>query len=182
MPSKNNLQFESNEPAFLRRLRAQNSGNDTDRHERAIARPRKPKDAASLDEDAPTYVVEDSGDTLTKAEYDALMSGNGGKAGDAETPGVTGQSTSDEPEASGSLPAEEGVDDAERKKQAIMEAGKASKKRKVAKVVGGEDDDDDDEPADEKDGNGNNAPAAASKAAKKPKKKAKAIKLSFGDE
>lgn len=63
--------IESNEPAFLRRLRGEH-GRDSMRHEHPLARPRKQKTSEDKDEE-PTYVQEDSHDTISKAEYDALM-------------------------------------------------------------------------------------------------------------
>ncbi|KAK8220037.1 hypothetical protein M8818_000453 [Zalaria obscura] len=167
----------ANEPAFLRRLRAQNSGND-DRHERQIARPRKPKDAD--DDDAPTYVIEESNDTLSKEEYEALVSGKGDAGEGSGNTTVKGKSTQDEPKASGALPPDGETDaptsDGERKKQPA-EAGIGSKKRKVAKVakVVGRDDG-------EEENEKNDTSESVPKITKKPKKKAKAIKLSFGDE
>ena len=69
--TSSNNRADSNEPAFLRRLRAKHGGGDSARHERPLARPRKQvKDG---EDDQPTYVVEGSQDTLSKAEYEALM-------------------------------------------------------------------------------------------------------------
>jgi len=170
-----NLQYEANEPAFLRRLRAQNAGQGEDgRHERQIARPKRVKQ--DDEEDAPAYVVEDSNETLSKEDYEAMLKEQGktveAQAGgpaevdrsEEETLGIKGELTSDEPKASGALP-----DD--RKDAFIREATVGSKKRKAAKVVG----DDMEEPSTAQS-------PKDDRSSKKPKKKGKPIKLSFGDE
>lgn len=166
----------SNEPAFLRRLRAQNSGQD-DRHERPVARPQRLQ--KDTEDDDPTYVVEGSDETLSKAEYEALVSGkpkDGSETADGEFVGVTGEPEGSEPKASGALPdVEEDEAEAERKKKKRMvEAGAGNKKRKVAKVVGA-----DEEEGGKQDGDG---PKETKSVSKKAKKKGKPIKLSFEDE
>ena len=177
MPAKNNLQYEAQEPAFLRRLRAQNSGQSADgRHEQPVARARKPK--ADDEEDAPAYVDENSNETLSKAEYEALMKienkpVEGQSAGgtnvklatEDETPGVTGELTGTDPKAAGALPG------GEKKESSTKEATVGSKKRKFAKVIGNDDETQDDEQSQK--------PTTASK---KQKKKGKPIKLSFDEE
>ncbi len=125
---------ESNEPAFLRKLRSQHGGSDSARHERPLARPRKQvKDGEG--DDTPTYVVENSQDTLSKAEYDALI-----KAQYSEEKGGEGSFSSpkadskkfDNPDES-----EESAVDAVLAKQHVAAIG-ASNKRRLAKVVGDE--------------------------------------------
>ena len=163
----------ASQPAFLQRLRDQNSAiSSSGRHEQPIARAQRAKNPNNDDDDAPTYVVEGSSETLTKAEYEKLTSGDTDDAkdkfGDVKDM-VTGELTGDSPKASGALPDE---DDAPTRASVTVDAGKATKKRKVAKVVGGDD--------------GDEAPAKdTSKDESKPKKlkkKGKPIKLSFGDE
>lgn len=165
----------SNEPAFLRRLRAQNSGQD-DRHERPVARPQRLQ--KDTEDDDPTYVVEGSDETLSKAEYEALVSGkskDNSETADGEFVGVTGESEGSEPKASGALPdVEEDEAEAERRKKRMVEAGAGSKKRKVAKVVGA-----DEEEGGKQDGDEVKQTKSVSK---KAKKKGKPIKLSFEDE
>ncbi|OBW68632.1 MAG: NAD(P)-binding protein [Aureobasidium pullulans] len=166
----------ASQPAFLQRLRDQNSAiTASGRQEQPIARAQRAKKAGDDDDDAPTYVVEGSSETLTKAEYEKLTSGDGdveagvkSKFGDVKDM-VTGELTGDSPKASGALPEE---DDVPVRASATIDAGKATKKRKVAKVVGGEDEDET-STRDETKGESN---------PKKPKKKGKPIKLSFGDE
>lgn len=65
--------LESNEPAFLRRLRGEVGGQDTARHERAIPRPKKRKDLNNDEDDGPTYVDEDRNEVLNRSEYEALV-------------------------------------------------------------------------------------------------------------
>jgi len=178
MSKAKKLEYEANEPAFLRRLRAQNAGYGEDgRHERQIARPKRAKQ--DDEEDAPAYVVHDSNETLSKEDYEAMLKDQGkpvdGKTGgaakiqgteDEDTLGVKGELTGDEPKASGALP--DG-----RKDAPIKQATVGSKKRKAAKIVG----DDVKDPSDD-------LPFKDDPTQKKPKKKAKAksIKLSFGDD
>jgi hypothetical protein len=166
----------TSQPAFLQRLRDQNSAiSSTGRHEQPIARAQRAKNPNADDDDAPTYVVEGSSETLTKAEYEKLTAGDGNDAdekfGDVKDM-VTGELTGDSPKASGALPDED--DGGPARASVIVDAGKATKKRKMAKVVGGDD---------------NDADEATSKVSskdeskpKKLKKKGKPIKLSFGDE
>jgi hypothetical protein len=130
------------------------AGEDAARHERPVPRNKRLKQ--DEEEDAPTYVLEDSNQSLTKAEYEALLSGK-----DPDKLETTDGEKKEEAEASETAAKEQ------QPKDKITEVGKASKKRKAAKVIGGE------VAADvEKE----------SKPAKKPKKKAKAVKLSFGDD
>ncbi|KAK6002713.1 hypothetical protein QM012_001463 [Aureobasidium pullulans] len=167
----------ASQPAFLQRLRDQNSAiSASGRHEQPVARAQRAKKSGDDDDDAPTYVVEGSSETLTKAEYEKLTSGDGGEESDAKAKFgdvkdmVTGELTGDSPKASGALPDES---EAPARASATVDAGKANKKRKVAKVVGGDDDEDD---ANTKDTNKDESKP------KKIKKKGKPIKLSFGDE
>lgn len=163
----------ASQPAFLQRLRDQNSAiSSSGRHEQPIARAQRAKNPNNDDDDAPTYVVEGSSETLTKAEYEKLTSGDGddveSKFGDIKDM-VTGELTGDSPKASGALPDE---DDVPSRASVTVDAGKATKKRKVAKVVGGDDEDE----ATTKDTSKDESKP------KKLKKKGKPIKLSFGDE
>lgn len=166
----------ASQPAFLQRLRDQNSAiSSSGRHEQPIARAQRAKNTNNDDDDAPTYVVEGSSETLTKAEYEKLTSGDGDDAkdkfGDVKDM-VTGELTADSPKASGALPDE---DEAPARASATVDVGKATKKRKVARVVGGDDDDDGDEAK-------TNDTSKDESKPKKLKKKGKPIKLSFGDE
>ncbi|KAI4107099.1 MAG: hypothetical protein L6R37_001799 [Teloschistes peruensis] len=69
-----NLTYESNEPAFLRKLRGEYGGLDTARHQCQQLRPRKKRDAEEKDEDEPIYVHEGDPHTpISRADYDVLM-------------------------------------------------------------------------------------------------------------
>ncbi|KAH0285186.1 hypothetical protein M436DRAFT_40033 [Aureobasidium namibiae CBS 147.97] len=165
---------DASQPAFLQRLRDQNSAiSSSGRHEQPIARAQRAKNPNNDDDDAPTYVVEGSSETLTKAEYEKLTAGDAeddakDKFGDVKDM-VTGELTEDSPKASGALPDE---DEAPARASVTIDAGKATKKRKVAKVVGGDDEDE---------VTTNDTSKQESKP-KKLKKKGKPIKLSFGDD
>jgi Domain of unknown function (DUF4604) len=65
-----NLHYEKQEPAFLRRLKGETSG---DRRTVSVARPRKPR-LETGDDDGPT-IVDEEGENLTKQEYEALLQG-----------------------------------------------------------------------------------------------------------
>lgn len=163
-----NLSYESNEPAFLRKLRSEYQGGDSARHERPLARPRKHiKDGE--EDDQPTFVVEGSQDTLSKAEYEALM----GVVSDEKHEG--NEAVSDpQPGSKGEKPREcstEFSDDSTPAKQINASIG-ASNKRRFAKIVGNEDEG----PAESRDED-------SARITKKPKaKKAKKVKLSFAEE
>ena len=161
------LSYDSSLPPFLQRLRAQNTGygddGDPDRHQVPLARPKKAKNPD--DDDGPTF-VDESGETVSKADYERRLKGDvtGEETGD----NVTGELEGDgKPEASGALPA----DSKPRVEQKLTD-GAAIKKRKVAKVVGDEDED----------GSSKLEKDIAPKAVKKAKKKAKPIKLAFDDD
>jgi hypothetical protein len=158
------LQYDNSLPPFLQKLHAQNAGRgDQDRHERPLARPKRAK--AHDDDDEPT-VVDETGETVSKAELEKMASAAGGADEDVKTLGEE----SAEPKASGAL-----QDDAQRNDQKVTD-GTATKKRKVAKVVGEED-----ESKANDDVAGAREPGAK-KVIKKAKKKAKPIKLAFDDD
>ncbi|KAF2740185.1 hypothetical protein EJ04DRAFT_234591 [Polyplosphaeria fusca] len=159
-----NLSYDSAQPAFLQRLRGQVTGDGSGRHERPAPR-NKGTAKDDDDHDAPTYVLEESSQTLTKAEYDALVTG---KDPNEQQDGAVGVEKE----------AEAGTEDSNaakaESKDNIAEVGKTGKKRKLIKVVGEKD---------EKGGEttkGKEAKASDTKA-KRPKKKTKAVKLSFDD-
>ena len=110
-------------------------------------------------DDAPTYVLEDTNQSLAKEEYDALVSGQEAAEKDVSAPDASKEET----------------EEALQQKDKIAEVGAATRKRKAAKVIG-----------DGQDGvdqvAGKEAKSAGAKVIKKPKKKSKAVKLTFGDE
>jgi hypothetical protein len=115
------------------------------------------------EDDAPTYVMEDSNQSLTKEEYDALVSGKDAK--------------NDEPETSKEVAKELPTSKNSTAKDKIAGVGTTAKKRKAAKVIGEEQDTGDKDEDEDK-----NAKKTNTIAAKKPKKRTKAVKLTFGDE
>jgi hypothetical protein len=147
------LAYEAGEPAFLRRLRGQIAGDVSVRHDAPIARNKRMKQ--DDEDDAPTYVLEDGNESLSKAEYEAMVAG--------KDPGDAAEETDDTPQA-------DQVVEKEKSKDRIVEAGQVARKRKAVKVGG--DFQEEDRLLKVKDG----------KVTKKPKKKVKPIKLSFGDE
>ncbi|PSN65838.1 hypothetical protein BS50DRAFT_677181 [Corynespora cassiicola Philippines] len=149
------LSYDDTQPAFLRRLRGELAGDGSGRHERPIPRNKRMKQ--DDEDDAPTYVLEESNESMSKEEYEALMAGKDPKEADSSKAGAGDKAPGPEP-----------------KKDNIAEAGKTSKKRKVAKVIGDEQEHDKSEKPEKSD--------AAPKVIKKAKKKAKPVKLSFGDE
>ncbi|KAF2709941.1 hypothetical protein K504DRAFT_501241 [Pleomassaria siparia CBS 279.74] len=149
------LHYDDTQPAFLRRMRGEISGHGSGRHEQPIARPKRLKQ--DDEDDAPTYVLEDTHESLSKAEYEAMLAGNDRKEEDAASEGTDAKSKPTE-----IVP--------EKPKDNIAELGKASKKRKVAKVI-----------AEEQEGE-NATGTSTTKAVKKIKKKSKPVKLSFGDQ
>lgn len=145
--------IDNSQPAFLRRLRGELTSGDSARHEQPVARNKRLKQ--DDEDDAPTYVLEDTKESLTKEEYEALVSGkDSSKAKDRQ----------DDETTNTELP-----EDKTKSKDKIAEVGAASKKRKVAKIIG-----------DEQDASKDSTTGA--KGSKKAKKKAKAVKLTFGDE
>ncbi|KAK2780774.1 hypothetical protein FQN53_000994 [Emmonsiellopsis sp. PD_33] len=163
-----NLSYDKNEPAFLRRLRGQYGDGSGFRNDRPNPRPTKKRDAD--DDDAPTYVDEESNEVISKEEYEALVkgdsedkvaedAGNNNEDGSNETKALdTTTSAGEESKAATETPGPKA-------KQQVAEIGGA-KKRKQGKVIG----DDATEPD-----------AKKPQTSRKPKLKKK-IKLSFDDE
>lgn len=162
------LQYDKSQPAFLQRLRGEIAGSvdDPDRQINPLARPNGPSRLMDGEDDGPTYVMEESNEMLSKAEYEALVNGEKdvqGEPGDNKAKDAPGENSA-------------------RAKQNVVTVGGPAKKRKAAKIVGGEDDKEEEEVKAKT--NVSNSAKASSSDTKKPakKKKAKAIKLSFGDE
>ncbi|KAF3049277.1 hypothetical protein E8E11_003722 [Didymella keratinophila] len=152
------LHFDNSQPAFLQRLRGQMQGEDSARHERPIPRNKRLKQED--EDDAPTYVLEDTNQSMTKEEYEEFIGKKKTEEdGDPEQKDTMTESTKD---------------DSVKPKDKITEIGASSRKRKAAKIIS-------DEPEADKDGP-KEVKKADSKTVKKPKKKGKAVKLTFGDE
>ncbi|UPX17449.1 uncharacterized protein EKO05_0007802 [Ascochyta rabiei] len=111
------------------------------------------------EDDAPTYVLEDTNQSMTKEEYEAFVAKKESK-GDDE-PG----NESDDKEQS-----KVGA----KSKDKITEVGANAKKRKAAKIISDGQEESTDGLEDVK--------KSDTRTLKKPKKKAKAVKLTFGDE
>jgi hypothetical protein len=141
------------QPAFLRRLRGELAGDGSGRHESPIARSKRLKH--DDEDDAPTYVLEDTNQSMTKAEYEAMVAGKDPEDGDVATEGT--EKTKDSVNAT--------------QPKGIVEVGKATKKRKVAKVI-----------SEEKEEDRKDSKTSEKKVVKKAKKKGKPVKLTFGDE
>ena len=112
------------------------------------------------EDDAPTYVLEDTNQSMTKEEYEAFVAE---KDPNEEVVSEQEGALKDSSKAAEAKP-----------KDKIAEVGSNAKKRKAAKVIGDEQEDSKDKPKD--------VNTAETKTVKKPKKKAKAVKLTFGDE
>lgn len=179
-----NLSYDSTLPPFLARLQAANQGND--RHQFSVARPKKQRTAEDEAEDEPVYFNEESGETLTKSEWESKEeeeSKFGEADGVAEAVGNgagTGEKT------------EEGERN-EREREKVAAIGGA-RKRKAGKVVGGDGDEEEEEAEstlakklEEVKGDKMMKTATSKEEYKKgdnkpkPAKKAKKIKLSFDD-
>ena len=152
------LSYDNTLPPFLQRLHDQKAGRgDTDRHERAVARPRRANDPDAED-DGPT-VVDESGEVVNKEEFAQL--------------GETKSHVEVEREAVSSEKGENVVDAVKRAEQGVTD-GLATKKRKAGRIVGVSDDA---AAAAKSDA----VKKGDEKMAKKQKKKAKPIKLAFDD-
>jgi hypothetical protein len=166
------LSYDNSLPPFLQRLHAQKAGlGDQDRHERPVARPKRAK--AYEEEDEPT-VVDESGETVSKADLEK-MTANPDLQTDDDGGNVTGKlDDPGEALAAGALQDQATVPRSDQK----VTDGTATKKRKVAKVVGGENDaPNQEDTATTKDED----ESRAKKATKKTMKKMKPIKLAFDD-
>ena len=160
-----NCEIESNEPAFLRRLRGEYGDRDSSRHERPLARPRKQVQDGEED-DQPTFVVEESQDTLSKAEYEALAADNADNENNVHTSAKTNHSVEQ-----AQARQEEVTRGPTVVEQHIAGIG-GSTKRRLAKVIG---DEEEDEVAPKKGDSRKNSKNARAKKGKK-------MKLSFDEE
>lgn len=157
-----NLHYNTTLPPFLARMQAGHAERDG-RHEFDVARPRKQRDAAADAEDEPVYFDEETGESLTKMEWEEREKKEEGE-------------NEEEKESRGD---EKQVDKGERvRKENMAVIGGPIKKRKMGKVVGGEDDGEDDVVKEKKGKEDQTTKPEKSKSAKKGKK----IKLSFGDD
>lgn len=158
-----------NEPAFLRKLRGQFGGADNVRHERAIQRPRKPKD--NDDDDAPVYIDEETNETISKEDYETLVNGPEGKDGGTDKD-KDKEEVEDTTDPAKPKPTEQAASDDARLQQNSAEIG-TQKKRRKAKVIQEE------EVAEDTSRSKDSSEAA--KLNTKPNAKRKKIKLSFDE-
>lgn len=159
-----NLSYDTTLPPFLQRMQQANTGLDG-RHERAIARPRKAKNADDEEDDAPTYVDEDTNHTLSKEEYAALVKSDEQVAEEAPVKANKDISEADDNEVA-------------LKKEKVAVIG-PSKKRPIGKVVGVDESEDTTVSEDKQK---HRVSIDKKSDTLKPKKKSKKIKLSFNDD
>ena len=115
----------------MRRLRSEYGSGDSGRHERPLARPRKPKDSKDLDDDGPTYVDEHSQDVVSKEAYEAMISKDE-PAAPNQTDSLDRAETGDNVQK---VTSSEGVGEKPFPKEATASIGK-SKRKRLARVVG----------------------------------------------
>lgn len=111
------------------------------------------------EDDAPTYVLEDTNQSMSKEEYEAF---------------VAEKVSTEESKPENQQTAKVETEGESKAKDKITEVGSNTKKRKAAKIISEELDRSKDEPKDAK--------KLEAKTSKKPKKKIKTVKLTFGDE
>ncbi|KAL3423819.1 hypothetical protein PVAG01_05566 [Phlyctema vagabunda] len=168
-----NLSYDTSLPPFLQRMQAANAASSRDgRHEFSIARPKRARDPDDERDDEPVYFDAQSGDTLTKGEWEAR---------ELEKEKAEQEGEGEEEDGIGAVTAEDKEKDKNKEKDketlAAVAAIGASRKKKAGKVVGGD--------AVEQDGAKDAEPKELRKAEKskaKPARKGKKIKLSFGDD
>jgi hypothetical protein len=166
-----NLQYERSEPAFLRRIRGELVGatDDPDSQTNSVTLPKKPRRLELGDDESPTYVLEDSGETVTKEMFEKMIAEN--------KKGEDGSQVADaEGNQQGNGAQSEGNGNANQHKQQVAKIGALSKKRKMAKIV--REGSDSDEAAEEK----SNRKDSSKRNIQKAKKKVKQVKLTFDDD
>ena len=151
-----NLQYDKNEPAFLRKLRGE-YGND--RQTFQAARPKRNR-LANNEDDGPT-MVDEAGASVSKEDYEAMVNGKDGELESTDVmPEITHKSNNDE-----------ALQETPKEKRKVIDIG-ARRKRKQAKVIG-EQNEGSDATEDTKEES-----VKQSKSTKKSKKK---VKLSFDE-
>lgn len=126
-----NLHYEKQEPAFLRRLRSENT---SDRHNVSNARPRKPR-LETGDEDGPT-IVDEQGENVTEQEYQDLLQGKTDNASRPEdTAALAKPDSNPDPERPAS---DSTASRAQEQEKRPATSGGGLKKRKQGKAVAAE--------------------------------------------
>ena len=161
--------LELEEPSFLRKLKSEYGRANSVRHERPLARPRKTKTAEDND-DEPTYVDEGSHDTLTKQQYEAMLSAENVPSLMSKGDAVTDAKAVDDNSTEHQGPTTSRFREVAPPKIELVAAIGTTGKRRIGRVVG------EGVPSDEI-----QADRTPDLRLKKPTKKAKKIKLSFDD-
>src|ERR1700761_8150159 len=171
-----NLQYNKQEPNFLRKLKGEFGGLDG-RHNVQIARPKKDRLKTGDDDEDDPVIIDEQGERIEKAEFERRV-----KGGDEAVKPAAEEEVDDARAKAG-----EGGTQADRQKVTEIGSSANAKKRKVGRIVGAEEDDAGNrsgksleqrgKPSKEKTDKA--APAKDETAA--PKKKAKKIKLSFDE-
>lgn len=162
-----NLQYERSEPAFLRRIRGEIVGSEDDQTN-SVPLPKRPRRLELGDDDGPTYVLEDSGDTVTKEVFEKMIAKN------KEDEDRLVVADTEKQQDNGAQ--NEKNNNINRHKQQVAQIGALSKKRKVAKIVAeGPDSDEGAEGA-------FSSKVSSTRKVQKPKKKTKQVKLTFDDD
>ncbi|OAL37048.1 hypothetical protein AYO20_03525 [Fonsecaea nubica] len=180
-----NLQYNKQEPSFLRRLKGEVGGLDG-RNNVQIPRPKRDRLKTGDDDEDEPVILDERGERVEKAEFERMMKGEDGTPNPSEAE-----------DASATVAQGAGHQDGEHSdRQKVTEIGSAAnaKKRKVGKVVGGEEEEQEagtdhgtenttkrKDPPKEKDENSVAAKIGPSAAKPAAKKKGKKIKLSFDD-
>lgn len=180
-----NLQYNKQEPAFLRRLKGEYVGQDGRQNYQA-PRPKRDRLKAG-DEDDDPVILDEQGEMVGKEEFERRMKGD--DVGESSRDGQDAKPSEEDHkgEAGNDEPDSLTVKVSERQKVTEIGNSAGSKKRKVGKVVGGDEDQETGRPDPSK--TASNVKGADSEAVvpknKDPtvakKKKAKKIKLSFDE-
>lgn len=163
-----NLSYDSSLPPFLQRLHNSNDSNGASldgRHERAIARPKRARDADADKEDEPVFVDEDTGEVVSGERLRALVDGEQAGPGGVE----------------GEVAQKDGKEEIAKEKDKQTATIGASRKRKAAKVVGGDMPEEDAKAAPGAGKKKNEQAKNDGATEKKAKAKGKKVKLSFED-
>ena len=173
-----NMHYEKQEPAFLRRIRAQNAGLDG-RHNVQIARPQKDRlNVKGGDDDDAPAIVDENGEDVSKEDLEKMTRS---KDGPAPASGTDLRKVTSDPDRV--IPLRESTLNLQQKVAGV--GGTTTKKRKLVKAVGQDIDEQDDTKTNASAQDPSKDPAKqdhATKSKVKPLKKTmKKVKLSFDD-
>jgi len=162
-----NLIYESREPAFLQKLRAQAAGGSY--QDRVSQRPKRLRNPEEDEEDEPVYVLDDN-TTLTKKEFDALNDEPSKDSGDKSEKDDDDSKKEGEEGTGTKLGKTDG-----KSRDSVLDIGVKTHKRKIGKVIGG----DAEEHVEKESKDGKVTPNNDAPKKKKAKSKGR-VKLSFG--